>query len=75
MVTHMRHTRSQTGSRRSHHALKSPSVTLCKDCGQPKAKHVMCTTCGKYKSKVVVDMQKTIDKKHAKKENKKNGRK
>jgi len=30
----------------------------------------MCTTCGKYKGKVVVDIQKKIDKKHAKKENK-----
>lgn len=75
MVTHMRHTRSQTGSRRSHHALKAPSVTLCKDCGQPKGKHLMCANCGKYKGKVVVDMQKKIDKKHAKKENKKDGKK
>jgi hypothetical protein len=31
----------------------------------------MCATCGKYKGKTVVDMQKAIDKKHAKKENKK----
>lgn len=75
MVNHMRHTRAHTGNRRSHHALKSPSVTLCKDCGNPKSKHVMCVNCGKYKGKVVVDVTKKIDKKHAKKEGKKNGKK
>ena len=71
MVNHMRHTRAHTGNRRSHHALKSPSVTLCKDCGNPKSKHVVCGNCGKYKGKVVIDVTKKIDKKHAKKEAKK----
>ncbi len=71
MVNHMRHTRSQTGSRRSHHALTAPSVTLCADCGQPKAKHVVCANCGKYKGRVVIDVMKKMDKKQAKKESKK----
>ena len=75
MVNHMRHTRAHTANRRSHHALKSPSVTLCKDCGMPKAKHIMCANCGRYKGKVIVDITKKIDKKHAKKEDKKKGKK
>ncbi|MES3005937.1 MAG: 50S ribosomal protein L32 [Patescibacteria group bacterium] len=67
MVNHMRHTRSQTGTRRSHHALTAAGVILCADCGQPKRKHVMCATCGKYKGKIVVDLVAKADKKAAKK--------
>jgi large subunit ribosomal protein L32 len=67
----MRHTRSQTGSRRSHHALKSKFVVLCENCGNPKAKHVVCANCGKYKGRLVIDMQKKLDKAQAKREDKK----
>ena len=45
----MRHTSGHTGNRRSHHALKAVSVSLCKDCGAPKGKHTACSNCGKYK--------------------------
>ena len=52
----MRHTRSHTKNRRSHHGLKPAALTLCKDCGSPKEPHVVCLTCGKYKSRQVVDV-------------------
>lgn len=67
MVNHMRHTRHQTGIRRSHDALKAAGSILCTDCGQPKLKHVMCGNCGKYKGKVVVDLAAKADKKATKK--------
>jgi len=41
----------------------------------PKAKHIMCANCGRYKGKVIVDITKKIDKKIAKKEEKKKGKK
>ena len=66
MVNHMRHTRHQTGIRRSHHALIAAGTILCKDCGQPKRKHVACASCGKYKGKVAIDMTAKADKKAAK---------
>lgn len=75
MVNHMRHTRSQTGTRRSHHALTSKYVVLCENCGHAKAKHVVCANCGRYKGRVVVDMQKQIDKAEAKKAKRQAGEK
>ena len=66
MVNHMRHNRSQTGQRRSHHALKAASLTLCEKCGNPSLKHVVCAVCGTYKGKVVIDVVAKADKKAAK---------
>ncbi|MEK7635088.1 MAG: 50S ribosomal protein L32 [Patescibacteria group bacterium] len=63
MVVRMRHNRSQTGSTRSHHALKTAVLSLCKDCGSPKAPHEVCSTCGKYKGKQVIDVHAKIAKK------------
>jgi len=68
MVNHMRHNRGQTGSRRSHHAIKAASFVLCKDCGQPKSKHVVCANCGKYQGRQVIDMVAKAHKKAAKAE-------
>jgi large subunit ribosomal protein L32 len=63
MVVRMRHNRSQRGNTRSHHALTAPVLTLCPDCGSPKAPHTMCKVCGKYKGKQVVDVHAKIAKK------------
>ncbi|MBP9709225.1 MAG: 50S ribosomal protein L32, partial [Oligoflexales bacterium] len=53
MVVRMRHNRSQRGNTRSHHALVAPVLSLCKECGSPKAAHSVCTVCGKYKGRQV----------------------
>ena len=63
MVVRMRHTRSQRGNTRSHHALVAPSLTLCKECGSPKAPHAVCAVCGKYKGRQVLDVHAKIEKK------------
>jgi len=63
MVNHMRHNRSQTGMRRSHHGLKAASFVLCKDCGMPKTRHVVCANCGKYKGKEAVNVMAKAEKK------------
>ena len=62
----MRHNRSQRGNTRSHHALVSPSLTLCKDCGSPKSPHSVCQICGKYKGRQVLDVHSKIAKKEKK---------
>ena len=63
MVNHMRHTRSQTGQRRSHHALTSVSISLCDSCGSPKMNHRACGNCGKYNKREVLNVYKALDKK------------
>lgn len=57
MVIRMRHTRSHTANRRSHHALTSPEMAVCKNCGGMHRPHHMCLNCGFYKGRVVIDLK------------------
>ena len=52
----MRHTRAHTANRRSHHALKAPTLATCSNCGAKHRPHHMCLECGFYKGKMVMDM-------------------
>ena len=57
MVIRMRHTRAHTANRRSHHALKEPTLSTCTNCEAKHRPHHMCLECGFYKGRLVVDMQ------------------
>ena len=63
MVVRMRHTRSHTNNRRSHHSIADRSFSVCEKCKAPKLNHSACTKCGAYKGRVVLDIQAKIDKK------------
>jgi len=63
MVVRMRHTRAHTANRRSHHALKSVPLALCKECGSPKMPHAICEVCGKYKGREVLDVHSALARK------------
>ncbi len=65
MSVRMRHTHEHTANRRSHHALKEPRLSTCKDCGEKHLRHHMCETCGKYKSREVVDVAAKTEKRMA----------
>ncbi len=70
MVVRMRHTRSHTANRRSHHALKQGNFAICDNCGEKKIKHTLCANCGKYKGRVIVDVIGLNAKKEARKKEK-----
>src|SRR3989344_4550777 len=56
MVVRMRHNRSQTHQRRSHHALAERTLSTCTHCGASHLPHHMCLTCGFYKGRQVMDI-------------------
>ena len=69
MTVRMRHTRSHTRNRRSHHALGMPRLSTCPKCSALHLRHKMCTNCGTYRGREVVDVMKRIVKKAEKMKN------
>ena len=63
MVVRMRHTKSHTANRRSHHALKTTSFVKCTNCSALKKSHMVCKTCGFYNGKKVLDLVNKAEKK------------
>lgn len=63
MVVRMRHTKSHTKNRRSHHALKAASFFKCANCGTLKKAHTVCASCGFYRGRKVIDLVKKTEKK------------
>ncbi len=56
MSVRMRHTRSHTKNRRSHHALSAPRLSTCANCGAEHIRHRMCGECGTYRGREVIDI-------------------
>jgi len=57
----MRHTKGHTANRRSHHALKGARFETCAKCGAKHLMHRVCTKCGTYRGRMVIDvMKKTV---------------
>lgn len=53
-VPKVRTSRSKRNMRRSHHALSSPALSLCSNCGSVVRPHSVCDACGFYKGKQVM---------------------
>lgn len=66
MVVRMRSTRSHTGHRRSHHALKNPALTTDTKTGTIHLRHRASAVTGKYKGLVAIDMDKKLARKEKK---------
>lgn len=56
MVVRMRHTKSHTANRRSHHALKAPKITTDAKTGTTHLRHRVDMTTGMYRGRKVLDV-------------------
>lgn len=52
----MRHNRSQSKQRRSHHGLEAAALSKCSNCGALQRPHHMCLECGFYNGRQVLDL-------------------
>jgi ribosomal protein L32 len=66
MTVRMRHTRSHTNNRRSHHKLENPALTK-DESGNARLRHRLSPTTGVYRGRKVLDMSAKVEKKMAKK--------
>ncbi len=71
MTVRMRHTRAHTANRRSHHAIDKTVSSVCEKCGTAKENHRVCLNCGTYKGKAVLNVEKDLEKKVKKSQEKK----
>ncbi|MBF0369202.1 MAG: 50S ribosomal protein L32 [Magnetococcales bacterium] len=49
--------KAKTMSRRSHNALKAPSLSTCSNCQEPRMPHRVCPKCGWYNNREVVELE------------------
>ncbi|HOC59537.1 MAG: 50S ribosomal protein L32 [Syntrophaceae bacterium] len=53
-----RHSKTRRNTRRAHDFLKSPALSVCPQCNEPKMPHRVCPTCGTYKGREVIAAEK-----------------
>ena len=53
--------RSRRNSRRAHHGLNEPNVSICPKCLSPKLHHHACKACGYYKGREVIKITTSTD--------------
>jgi len=53
-----RHSKSRRDKRRSHDFLKFPATSVCPQCSEPKLPHHACPSCGSYKGREVINVEK-----------------
>ncbi len=68
MSVRMRVNRGATGRRRSGHGLEEPRISLCSNCKASHLRHHMCSECGHYRGRLVVDVAAKAEKKALKQE-------
>lgn len=54
-VPFRRISKARKNKRRSHHALSLPGMHECPNCGEQKLAHRVCSNCGFYKNKEVIE--------------------
>ena len=52
--------KSRRDMRRSHHALRPPNTVKCSNCGELKRPHHICSACGHYKGREIVEVSGSV---------------
>jgi large subunit ribosomal protein L32 len=66
MVIRMRHTRSHTANRRSHHKVKGAALSVDTKTGSTHLRHRVDMATGLYRGRKVIDVVAKVEKKQAK---------
>jgi large subunit ribosomal protein L32 len=53
--------KSKKRQRRSHHALRAPGLSTCAKCGAVCLPHRVCGSCGHYRGRQIVQVEKEED--------------
>lgn len=69
-VPKKRTTKSKRDKRRLHIFLKKPSLVKCKKCGKLILPHTLCSFCGYYREREIIDVLGELTKKERKKREK-----
>jgi large subunit ribosomal protein L32 len=56
IVPKRRTSKARKNKRRSHDALARPAQATCSQCGEPKAPHRVCGSCGFYRDRTVLEI-------------------
>lgn len=62
-VPRHKHTRSKVGKTRMHKNIKRAVLNICPKCKKPILSHTVCTNCGFYKGKEVINVLSSLTKK------------
>ena len=54
--------KSRRDMRRSHLALKTVNVVVCSNCGESRLPHNMCSTCGMYNGRQILQDRRQLNK-------------
>lgn len=65
-----RTTKSRQLKRRQHIFLEKPNLTKCQKCGHLTLPHTVCSYCGYYRGKEVINVLEKLEKKERKKREK-----
>lgn len=69
-VPKQRKTKSRQAQRRMHIYIKPVDLIKCKRCGKPVRSHTVCSYCGYYKGREVINVLAKLEKKEKKKREK-----
>lgn len=58
--------KSRRNARRSHHALKKLTFSLCTKCKNPILPHTLCMNCGTYRGNTYIDVLAKLSKRERK---------